>query len=246
MLSALAFLTVVGRAANPEPKAVPWFGPVGALVGAAVGGAWWGASHLWSALIAAVLAVTVDLFLTGMLHFDGLADSGDGLLPPVDRPRRLEILRTPEVGAFGLVVVVIILALRVAAFAAVGSRVGGVDELATHAGLVGLVAAIWAVSRCLVAGALGVQPYARSTGLAERFVDRRSSLIALVAAPVAVAGGMVVAGWVGAVSVVAAAIGGVAVLALSQRRLGGFTGDTLGAAIVVGETVGLLIAAAQW
>jgi len=241
--AAFAFLTVLGRSTAPSPKAVPWFGVVGAFLGAAVGGAWWAAGEVWPVAIAALLAVGVDLALTGMLHLDGLADSGDGLLPPVDRTRRLEILRTPEVGAFGLAVVVICLALRVATLATIAA--GGVGN-ASFPSLVLLPAVLWTVARALAAGAMGLQPYARSSGLAERFVDRSRSILALAAIPVAGAVAAVTLGWLGLASVGGAIVGGVAVLLLSQRRLGGFTGDTLGATIVVAETSGLLVAAAQW
>ena len=88
MRAALGFLTVVGGATPRDDRAPAWFGVVGALVGLAVGGAWWVAGELWPALLAAVIAVAVDAALTGFLHLDGLADSADGLLPPVDRAIR--------------------------------------------------------------------------------------------------------------------------------------------------------------
>jgi len=50
----------------------------------------------------------------------------------------------------------------------------------------------------------------------------------------------------GTVAVAAGVLGGVAVLFLAQRRIGGFTGDVLGATIVVTEAVGLVVAAARW
>jgi adenosylcobinamide-GDP ribazoletransferase len=119
MRSALGFLTVVGGAAPPDRRAPAWFGPVGAALGLAVGGAWWVAGELWPALVAALLAVAVDAALTGMLHFDGLADSADGLLPPLDRRRRLEVMAAPDIGAFGVMVVTLVVLARVAALAAV-------------------------------------------------------------------------------------------------------------------------------
>ena len=132
MRAALGFLTVVGGAAPPDDRAPAWFGVVGALVGLAVGGAWWVAGELWPPLLAAVIAVAVDAALTGLLHLDGLADSADGLLPPVDRARRLAIMAAPDVGAFGVAALVVVLVARVAALAALspdvaagGGPVGG-------------------------------------------------------------------------------------------------------------------------
>ena len=68
--------------------------------------------------VAGGLAVAADLALTGMLHLDGLADSADGLLPPLPRDRRLAVMRSPDVGAFGVAAVVSAIGLRWAALAA--------------------------------------------------------------------------------------------------------------------------------
>jgi adenosylcobinamide-GDP ribazoletransferase len=235
MRSALGFLTVVGGAAPPSRRAPPWFGVVGALVGLAVGCAWWGAAQLWPPVVAAVLAVAVDAGLTGMLHLDGLADSADGLLPPLPRDRRLAVMATPDVGAFGAVVLIIVLVARVAA-------------LTTLAPEPLLVAGLWAGSRAAMAVALATLRYARPGGAAAGFgAERRAAgpavatLVVAVALVVAAAGGVA-----GVATALAAAAGFAAVMALALARLGGYTGDVLGAAGVVAETAGLLVAAARW
>lgn len=233
MRAALGFLTVVGGAAAPDRRAAAWFGVVGALVGAAVGAVWWGADEIWPPLLAAVLAVAVDAALTGLLHLDGLADSADGLLPPVDRARRLAIMATPDVGAFGVAALVLTLAVRIAALAALAP-----DPL--------LVVGLWAAARSAMALTMAVVPYARDTGLATPFAGR-----SLAAAGASAVTGLVVAalargGGAGAATALAAALAFAAVVALAVRRLGGYTGDVLGAAGVVAETAGLLVAAARW
>lgn len=233
MRAALGFLTVVGGAAPPDRRATSWFGAVGALVGAAVGGAWWLGTELWPPLVAAVLAVTVDAALTGFLHLDGLADSADGLLPPVDRARRLAIMATPDVGAFGMAALVLVLLARVAALATMTP-----DVLA--------VAGLWAAARAGMGATTALVSYARETGIATGFAARSAtpSLVAVLAG-LAVAA-VAVGGWAGLATALAAAAGFAAVIALAVRRLGGYTGDVLGAAGVVAETVGLLVAAARW
>ncbi len=76
---------------------------IGAGIGLTLGGVWWMADRLWAAPVAAAIVVAADLALTGMLHFDGLVDSADGLLPPLADPaRQLEVvadtaLRAPSV-----------------------------------------------------------------------------------------------------------------------------------------------------
>lgn len=241
MRRAFGFLTIFGSAAPPGPTTLRWFPVVGATVGLIVGAVWWGAGRLSTPLVAAVVAVIADLVLTGMLHVDGLADSADGLLPPVSRARRLEIMAKPDVGAFGVAVVAMVLLARVAGLASAQPSVL-------------LIAGLWCAARTLMAAAVTVQPYARGEGgLASAFVPAGAEIGALggygplvageiAALALAIAG----AGAGGAAAVLSALVAGAAVLALSQRRVGGYTGDVLGAAGMVAESAGILAAGVRW
>lgn len=233
---ALAFLTPFGGPRSPGPTATRWFSVVGALIGLALGVVWWACDRVWPPLLAAAVVVVADLAVTGMLHVDGLADTADGLLPHLSRERRLEVMTAPDVGAFGVTVVAAALLLRWAALAAL-----------SPAPL--LLAGLWCASRSLMAGTVAVVPYARAAGLATAFrpgADRRGVLPAALGA----AGGVALAlAWrrpEGAVVVVLGVLAGAAVIAWARRGLGGFTGDVLGAAGVVAETTGLVVAAARW
>jgi adenosylcobinamide-GDP ribazoletransferase len=235
MRRALAFLTPLGGAAAPAPSALAWFPVVGAAMGLALGGVWWVAARLWAPAVAAAVVVVADLALTGMLHLDGLIDSADGLLPPfADRARRLAVMADPAAGAFGVGAAVGVLLLRWAALAAL--RPSAV-----------LLAALWAGSRLAMALVARSVPYARAAeggGLATAFLGggRRFSPVGGVALVVALAA---LGGVHAMVGVVALALGAGGVVALAARRIGGFTGDVLGAAGMVGETLGLLAAAAH-
>ncbi len=234
MLAALAFLTPLGRAQEPDARSFSWFPVVGALLGAAVGAIWWGAGELWAPAVAATIAVAADLALTGALHVDGLADTADGVLPPLDRHRRLEVMSQPDVGAFAVATVVVALVLRVTVLASMKPNVA-------------LVAALWCASRTLMAVTARAVPYARAEGgLASAFLGGHPVPVAAVGAACSIAMGIVAMGGRGVVAVAAVAVAGAAVVAFARRRLGGFTGDVLGAAGVIGETVGLLVAAARW
>ena len=227
--SAAGFLTTLGGAAVLSPAAVPWFGPVGAAVGLTVGATWWLGAEAFPVGVAAGLALVADAALTGLLHFDGLADSSDGLLASVDRERRLEIMRTPDVGAFGVVVLVL----------AIGLRWVSLASLVPHIGLIG---GLWAASRTLMAAALGVQRSARPAGLTTPFRSRRGGVMAvLVGLPVAFGLGAT-ASWSGIGAVAGGLVGGCVVLWFAQRRIGGQTGDVLGAAGIAVEVVGLVLA----
>lgn len=232
MRAALAFLTPLGGARNPSPAAMKWFPAVGALVGAAVGGTWWAAEQVWPTPVAAAIAVVADLALTGMLHLDGLVDSADGLIPHLDRQRRLDVMADPRAGAFGVLVAGGALLVRWAAFSTIDA-----DVL--------LVAGLWCLSRSAMGALLVSLPYARPDGLASPFAGTPSWPVQAGA----VASGLLVGAALGwpALAVVAAAWLAVAgVGAVARNRIGGFTGDVLGAAGVLAETVGLLVAAAKW
>jgi adenosylcobinamide-GDP ribazoletransferase len=237
--AAFGFLTVAGRSGPPEPGTLRWFPVVGAAVGLVVGAVWWGADRLWPPLVAAVLAVVADLVLTGMLHVDGLADSADGLLAPMPRARRLEVMATPEVGAFGVTAVAVVLLARVAGLA--GARPAPL-----------LIAGLWCASRTLMAVAVTALPYARPAGgLATAF--RRAEggpagRVILAAAGTAAAFLLAFAGsgGPGVVAVAVAVAAGAGVLAFAQGRLGGYTGDVLGGAGMIAESAGLIVAAARW
>ena len=232
LAAATAFLTVVGGARRPTAGALGWFPIVGALVGAAVGLVWWGVAELWPPLVAAVLVVGVDAVVTGAVHHDGLADSADGLLPHLDRDRRLEVMAAPDVGGFGVVTVVVTIGLRVAVLAVIEP-----DPL--------VLAAVWSASRTAMAVVARSQPYARGEGLASSFLGGSPwsvlTLGAIVSAVLVTPSG--VPGLVGLASLIAVTI---AVTWLARRRLGGFTGDVLGAIGVLGETAALLALAANW
>lgn len=234
MLSALSFLTIVGRGRAPDARTFRWFPLVGALIGSAVALALVGGRELWILPVAAAIAVTVDLALTGLLHLDGLADSADGLLPHLDRERRLEVMRLPDTGAFGVGAVVVVLLLRFATLT---------DPAVQPWSLV----AVWSLSRTIVAVVPAVVPYARPSGLASVLLGdggARGAWIALAALPALALlcwsqGGT---GLVAGLVAIAAAAG---VVAAARARIGGHTGDVLGACILVSETAALLALAAH-
>jgi adenosylcobinamide-GDP ribazoletransferase len=232
--AALGFLTALGGSRPPSPGALAWFPLVGAALGAALGFVWIGAAELWPPLVAASVVVVADLALTGMLHADGLVDAGDGLLAPMDRERRLAVMATPDAGAFGVAALVVVLGTRAATLASIEPSVV-------------LLAALWAASRLLMAVVAVTVPYARAGGgLASAFLAAGARPVALLwALPLVVLAGT----WAmpaGPVVVAGAWLAGAGVVALARRRIGGFTGDVLGAAGLVVETVGLLLAAAAW
>lgn len=244
MRRALAFLTPLPVGGGPpDRRTFDWFPAAGALIGLSVGGAWWLAAKAFPPAVAAALAVVADLAITGMLHVDGLADTTDGLVPHLpSRERRLEVMATPDVGAFGAATVVVVLLLRFAA-------------LASQPVSVLLLAGLWCASRTVMAVGARALPYARERGephgrggggLASAFAGGDWRPVGLYGLIAAVSLGAVAGGRRTEIAVGASVAGGLLVLFAGRRRLGGFTGDVLGAAGLVGETIGLLVASAKW
>lgn len=229
MRAALAFLTPLGGARSPSARALPWFPVVGALIGAVVGSSWWAANELFPPAVAAAVALVIGMAMTGMLHIDGLADSADGLLPHLTRERRLEVMAQPDIGAFGVAAVGGALLLQFAALSSMAP-----DVL--------LVVSVCATSRAMLAADLALGRYAKRDGLATAFQGAGSGTANAVG--LMGVGAVVVAG-PDFPAVLGGVLAGLGVLIFANRRIGGFTGDVLGATLVIFETVALVLATAR-
>lgn len=234
MRRALSFLTPLGGPAVPDAATLSWFPVVGALLGLVIGGAWWGAERLWPAAVAAAIVVALDLALTGLLHLDGLVDTADGLLPQLPRARRLAIMAEPTVGAYGVAAAGVVLLLRWSALASMEPR-----PL--------LIAGAWCGSRTVMAVAARAVPYARADGgLASALLGGDWRPVGLYGLIAAVSLGAFAGGRVSELAVALGMVAGGLVVLVARRRLGGFTGDVLGAAGLITETVALVVASARW
>jgi len=230
---ATGFLTILGGSGTPTAGAMSWFPAVGAALGALVGAVWWASGELWPPLLAAIVAVSADAVLTGALHHDGLGDAADGLLPHMDRARRLEVMRTPDVGTFGIMALMTTTLIQAGSLASMDARPA-------------LIAGLWCASRTTMAVTARTVPYARTSGIATSFLGGSAAVVGV--AGIALAAGLATwaAGWSGLAAVAAVVLAAAGVVGLAFRRIGGFTGDVLGAAGVVGQSAGLLVAAARW
>jgi adenosylcobinamide-GDP ribazoletransferase len=214
-----------------------YFPVVGASLGTLIGLSWRTARRRLPPLPAAALIVAIDALMTGGLHLDGLADTADGLCAHVPAKSRLEIMAEPQVGTFAVVALGVVLIARTAALAALEPSPA-------------LLAALYCSSRSVMVVGSRALPYAREEGLATAFLPAPdgsdNALVAgLAGAGAALLLAALVAGRRGARAVAAGWLSGALVLVLAQRRIGGFTGDVLGASGVVCETAGLIVAAAK-
>jgi adenosylcobinamide-GDP ribazoletransferase len=238
---ATGFLTRVPvpppAAESPDLAAAGWAFPlVGAGVGAVAALTFTAAEAVGlGAWPAALLAVLASVALTGALHEDGLADTADGFGAGGDRAATLAILRDSHHGTYGTLAILFSVLLRAAAVAEIG------DPLNAALALV----AAHAAARGLLPAAMRALPPARADGLgADAGTPPRG--VAGVAGMIAVALLLVALGpATGLVALAAAAAAVYAAARIARRRIGGYTGDVLGAFEQVAEIAILLAAAAK-
>jgi adenosylcobinamide-GDP ribazoletransferase len=237
--AAVAFLTriPVGRWVGLDgadvARAGPAFPLVGAGVGVAVGGIAAALVGPLSAPLAVALALSAGTLLTGALHLDALADTADALGAP-SRDRALEIMRDSVVGAYGAVAIVLDLLIKAAALAA----------LAQHGHALSFAVAAGALSRSIPVGLAAALPYARPGEGVATSLTKAARGRALAAAVVALAIAALVAGTDGLLVAASAALVAVLLGLAFSRWLGGVTGDTLGAAVEIGEATVLVVGVA--
>ncbi|MEM8792843.1 MAG: adenosylcobinamide-GDP ribazoletransferase [Pseudomonadota bacterium] len=209
-------------------RASRYFALTGAMVGAIAGTVWWVGSDVLPAAVAAGLAILTGVLVTGALHEDGLADTADALGGHADRDKALEIMRDSRIGTYGMVAVALSLALRWASLAA----------LTPSTGVLALIAA-GATGRAMMVPVTRIAGYARPSGLGEMVEDGARSVEILFALGTTAAFCLLL-GFSALWALVLAGAVGWLVLRAQLRRVGGYTGDGLGAIAHVGETAALI------
>lgn len=230
----LTRLPLPQRAVTAGPRAA-WSWP---LVGAVVGGlsAAAGAVALWLGLplgVAAAVALATSAMVTGGLHEDGLADTADGLFGGWTRERRLEIMKDSRIGSYGMLALMLVTLARWSAIAAL---------MATGTHWAGLIAA-GALSRVPMAVLMAALPNARGTGLAHAVgAPPRTAILAALALACAIGvmtTGSAVLGMIALATATTLALG-----LLARAKIGGQTGDILGASQQLADLAALAVAAA--
>jgi adenosylcobinamide-GDP ribazoletransferase len=234
ILAAFALLTrlAVPLQASTSGRSAVWAYPiVGAVVGALAGALYWIAIALsLPAPLAAIFAILAAVLATGALHEDGLADFCDGLggATPADR---LSIMRDRRIGSYGTIALILSLAARVAAVASIASP---------SAVLASLIVA-GAAARASAVFIMVALPPARSDGLSAS-VGRPPGNAATVAGVFTFLLCCLLVGFGAALLTIAVAVAiALAVGRYARAKLGGQTGDVLGAAIQISECLTLAL-----
>ena len=235
---ALQFLTrlpVGGEVEHSDEafaRSARFYPAVGLLVGAIAAGVYFVSSIFFPSILSTVLALLTGVAATGALHEDGLADSFDGLIGGQDRDRTLEIMRDSSIGTYGILALIFAFALKLTAI----SEMWGWDAFWS-------IIIAHAVSRHAMVEVIGRYDYARSDSAkfskpdvsGEDLTYARLWVIAAL-----VASALLVGIWA---TLVGVAVMAVVVSGFAQtfvRKIGGYTGDCLGATQQIAEAAFLL------
>jgi adenosylcobinamide-GDP ribazoletransferase len=236
-LVAMQFLTrlptpaIKGFESGWLSQSARYFPLVGVLIGVINVGVWWLSIHWLPAGISVGLMLAGSLLVTGAFHEDGFADACDGLGGGTTPERMLAIMKDSRIGAYGAMGIFLMLGLKWAALTALPPASFALIVIGAHM-----------FSRFCALGLIWRLPYARRDGdaKAKPFADNLSArewiasgVIGLLGlGPVAFACAELSGAFDGQALAAAVAVASIAALTAAvyfQRRLGGYTGDCLGA-----------------
>ncbi|MGE4328245.1 MAG: adenosylcobinamide-GDP ribazoletransferase [Pseudodonghicola sp.] len=183
------------------------------------------------ATVAAGLILAVQVLLTGAMHEDGLADAADGLWGGMTAERRLEIMKDSRIGSYGVLALILATGLRWSALSALVAQGGWAGW--------GAVIATALISRAGMAVLMAALPPARSGGLS-RSVGRPSTATAVGGIALALVLGLSVAGDAALTAALSATVVVWGLAAVARAKIGGQTGDILGASQQLAEIAALL------
>ena len=221
----------IGVVAADLRCAITYFPLCGALVGGFSALAWWLASLVFPPAVAAGVALVAGVVFTGALHEDGWADVCDGFGGGHTKDRILEIMKDSHVGAYGVLGLVLLLGLRWQVLAALPGALVPAALVAGHA-----------LSRGMAATLMATLDYARREGpsKARALVVRLGGwrLLCVIATALVPLALLPWRAWWAAAALVVVRL---ALARWFRSRIGGYTGDCLGAAQQLGEVVFYLV-----
>ncbi|MGI9402503.1 MAG: adenosylcobinamide-GDP ribazoletransferase [Rhizobiaceae bacterium] len=212
-----------------------WFPIAGLLIGIIPALVYASLSGPLPALVASGLAIAAGMLITGGLHEDGLSDCADGFGGARDPEKALEIMRDSQIGAFGASSLVFSIGLRWVALASLGPAAGAAAILIAHS-----------AGRGAITTALAFSSYVRKSGAASTVEQGIDKTLWLAVMGLSIFLSAVFGGWNAAIAA-ACGIGAAAlVFAYARKRIGGYTGDVLGAMEQVAEIVILIMLSYFW
>lgn len=239
-VAALRFLSIIpisgsfGTSEDELARAVPFFPLVGLLFACIVLPLTWCLSLLLPPAVTAVLTVLLLLSFSGGLHLDGLADTADGFFSARPRERMLEIMRDSATGAMGVIALILLLSLKIVCLATMNNQLLVAVFLMPIAG------------RMAILLLMALLPYARQEGglgslFQDSFHTHHARLQALAILLVFTGIAWAAAGPLGLLAAFAVLLMTALFALFCRQKIGGVTGDTLGAACELAEAVVALV-----
>lgn len=226
-------------------NATVWLPVVGWIVGGVCAVVTWGVLHVWGVGVSVLIGTVGGLWLTGAIHEDGLGDVCDGFGGGFTAERTLQIMKDSSVGVFGALGVAIAVVLKVSLITDIIGHSGG--RFRWGQGLLVLPVA-HAMSRAAAVGLMGTHQYVGGlTSKAQPMTQRLSPLLMSVVMATGVLPLVAFsASWWMLAVLPAVAITWFMMGRWMHKRIGGYTGDCLGAIQQVTELVVYLTVAAVW
>ncbi|HJY38312.1 MAG TPA: adenosylcobinamide-GDP ribazoletransferase [Steroidobacteraceae bacterium] len=216
----------VGHAQEQLAGAVRYFPVVGLIVGASGAATLWLAALVLPTPLPAILATIVTVLMTGAIHEDGLADTCDGLAGGATRERALEIMKDPRIGVFGAIALILMLLLKISALSVMPVWTAMAALIAAHA-----FSRFCAVLISFAGRYVGSAERSRAAPVVQRVQIGDVMIAALFGLPA-----LVLCGRAAIIAIVVALVLLGLLFRWCVKRIGGYTGDTLGAAQQITET----------
>jgi len=209
-------------------KGIIYFPIVGLVIGALMAGLYIGLSALTNIMIASVLVIIFEIFITGGLHLDGLADTFDGLYSYRDKERMLEIMKDSRVGTNGVLILVVNIVLKMVLLISIDPDM-----------VPKILLLMPVVSRLMIVLLSAISKYARNNGMGGFFIGKTTKLQLVVTIVLVLIMHLIYLEGL-------FLLGMIIILTLIYRyhvysKIDGITGDVLGATVEMSEVFYLML-----
>lgn len=209
-------------------KGIVYFPIVGLVIGALMAGLYIGLSAITNIMIASVLVIVFEIFITGGLHLDGLADSFDGLYSYRDKDRMLEIMKDSRVGTNGVLILIVNIVLKMVLLISIDPEM-----------VPTLLLLMPVVSRLMVVLLSAISKYARNNGMGGFFIGKTTKLQLVITIILVLVMHLIYLEGL-------FLLGMIIILTLIYRyhvysKIDGITGDVLGAVVEMSEVFYLML-----
>ncbi|MFB0927557.1 MAG: adenosylcobinamide-GDP ribazoletransferase [Acidimicrobiales bacterium] len=198
--------------------AVPWFAAIGLILGLIQGGVYAGLHEISTPTVAAALSAALLAQITGAFHLDGLADMADAFGGGWTQEQRLEILKDSRLGTYGVTALIFVIIIEIAALSALAGWLAVAATVAAHT-----------ASRAVASFMMIIAKPARDSGLSVDYLTGLSRPAVIGASLLVTAGAITLFGVVALPLILGAYGAGALTVRLAINKIGGISGDVLGA-----------------